>query len=283
MASKTASSGIITMASNTGEVTSKDDDSFVKLKSKPTTPSKRRPACAKCKSFSVFKSLSTLLRRSSREREPAFDTLGGVFANDLASSHFSTDCESSDSTLNPRSSIDSQWTAWSSSGSALHLSQGPRFGLSSSKLVVQEKNENLHLSEHEIWGRLILRARKLPKQAPDFQNNHMMINGERTKRFTPALCRSRYLDELAQEHAKKMAESAKLFHPETAAVLDRAGATSRVATNVSRGSTLKSIHAGLMESLSDKNNILDRHFSYMGIGTAKATDGTLYLCQLFHA
>jgi hypothetical protein len=37
----------------------------------------------------------------------------------------------------------------------------------------------------------------------------------------------------------------------------------------------------MMETVADRNNMLDRRLTCMGIGTAKADDGTLYLCQLF--
>jgi uncharacterized protein YkwD len=50
---------------------------------------------------------------------------------------------------------------------------------------------------------------------------------------------------------------------------------------VTRGANLHAIHSYMMTSVADRNNIMDRRFTSMGVGTAKADDGTLYLCQIF--
>ena len=55
----------------------------------------------------------------------------------------------------------------------------------------------------------------------------------------------------------------------------------RVGVNVGCGSGVEQIHRHMMASLSDKNNITDRRFVSMGVGTAKSEDGILYMCQIF--
>ena len=88
------------------------------------------------------------------------------------------------------------------------------------------------------------------------------------------------LDEIARKHAAQMSEEQSLFHADpTELLLDE---STRIACNVGRGSSVNSIHKHMMtNSVSDKNNITDRRFVSMGVGTAKAADGTLYLCQIF--
>lgn len=57
----------------------------------------------------------------------------------------------------------------------------------------------------------------------------------------------------------------------------------RVGENVAVGNSIKEIHLAMMsDSIADKNNILDRRYIYLGMGTAKSeVTGKLYLCQIF--
>ena len=93
----------------------------------------------------------------------------------------------------------------------------------------------------------------------------------------------RDLDAIAREQAKLMSTQQELFHAEPKAIQEQLGRECgrRIGENCSKGSNLHTIHVAMMQSLADKNNILDRRFTCMGIGTSKAMDGTLYLCQIF--
>jgi uncharacterized protein YkwD len=112
-----------------------------------------------------------------------------------------------------------------------------------------------------------------------------MINHERTKsnnNMVP-LKRSREMDDLARQHASEMAELRSLFHANQNNLEETLGAK-RFGANVGRGLNLHEIHTYMMTSsvdASNRNIIIDPRFVSLGVGTAKAADGTLYLCQIF--
>mmetsp|Transcript_93262 Transcript_93262/g.139919 ORF Transcript_93262/g.139919 Transcript_93262/m.139919 type:complete len:81 (+) Transcript_93262:542-784(+) len=78
-----------------------------------------------------------------------------------------------------------------------------------------------------------------------------------------------------------MAEQQSLFHADPVSIEEKVGAK-RIGANVGKGASVNDIHKYMMtSSVSDKNNIIDRRFVSMGVGTAKGADGTLYMCQIF--
>lgn len=162
------------------------------------------------------------------------------------------------------------------------------------------------MDDQAALGHVMFQARKLPQSPGPFASNHVMINGERTKRMIQPLTRSPTLDELAREHARTMASQQCLKHTqdplelqerllEVVATTTASGIESnsnnnngltvedceRIGENVCRGKSLKDMHRLMMQSVAEKNNILDRRFASMGVGTAKGDDGLLYLCQIF--
>jgi uncharacterized protein YkwD len=145
-----------------------------------------------------------------------------------------------------------------------------------------DEDDDVRLDQAEALGLIMLRARQLPKDSWYFASNHIMINAERTKRTISPLVRDTVLDSLARAQATGMASSNRLYYSDPSDLqLDIDEPSRRLGENVTRGSTLRKINEAMMDSAADKNNILDRRFTHMGMGTAKASDGTLYLCQLF--
>ena len=118
-----------------------------------------------------------------------------------------------------------------------------------------------------------------------------MINNERTKRTLAPLKRKPSLDEIAKEHATKMANQGQLIHPDLDDLQQQSHSTTpeapcseydqRLGANVGCGSNIEHIHQVMISTESNLNNMIDRRFVYMGIGTAKGDDGSLYLCQIF--
>jgi hypothetical protein len=239
------------------------------------------------------------------EEEPAFDTIGGVYSNDTfsftstshskslrsidtqatASSHDSSSHSSATGSSTPT------YGTWISSGSRGHHKGSPlvakrALGTQRGLLVPEDDDEDEQdvLDQAEALGQIMLRARQLPNDSWEYASNHIMINAERTKRMISPLVRARVLDSLARAQAADMASSNRLYYSDPSDLqldmIDEPPAR-RLGENVTRGSTLKNIHHAMMDSAADKNNILDRRFTHMGMGTAKASDGTLYLCQLF--
>ena len=228
---------------------------------------------------------------SKESQKPKFSTIGGVFATDPSELE-----KSYSSNTVSTSSSDETFEEWNSSGSLLHHKGAPLFlqrTKSQSRVIFQRDSDdendddglvNNGLDNAAALGQIMMRSRKLPQSSNGFASNHIMINAERTKRNIPALHRLRDLDELAREHARRMANENQLFHSNLSDLRENFGKPShRLGENVARGVDLNDIHEGMMKSVPDKNNIFDRRFLGMGIGTAKAADGTLYLCQLFWA
>ena len=105
-----------------------------------------------------------------------------------------------------------------------------------------------------------------------FASNHVLVNRERMKRGLRPLTRNLKMDELAREHAQKMADSAGVTPIQTTFV-----------GNVLRGESIRSIHKATMLSSEgrERHNLLNPYFQDFGVGTAKGKDGMLYMCQLF--
>jgi len=221
-----------------------------------------------------------------------FDTLGGVYTTEICITSKKPPSDYSISTIDTQEesshssscSSDESQSNWNSSGSDRHHEGAP--------LVVRKAIEEqstiatipgLELGDEEILGRIMLKSRKLPQNDGYYASNHVMINNERVKRQVPPLKRMRDMDTLARAQAQMMANERILFHADPEAIQEQLGRECgrRIGENVTRGADLHAIHAFMMTSVADRNNIMDRRYTSMGVGTAKAVDGTLYLCQLF--
>ena len=166
-------------------------------------------------------------------------------------------------------------TSWKSSGSSDHNKNVP--------LVVSdpESSDTVVVDEAAALGRIMARSRNLPSTWY-YSSNHVIVNQERAKRTIAPLIRLRELDEIAREHAEMMASRKSLFHTEPAELQSKfQRVTRRLGENVARGESIRSIHKDMMATRSDKNNILDRRYTHMGMATARGSNGELYLCQVF--
>jgi uncharacterized protein YkwD len=105
-----------------------------------------------------------------------------------------------------------------------------------------------------------------------FASNHILVNRERMKRGLRPLNRNRAMDDLAREHAAKMASSS-----------GKAPLATTFVGNVLRGASIRAIHRATMIERDgrERYNILNPYFQEFGVGTAKGHDGMLYMCQLF--
>ena len=97
------------------------------------------------------------------------------------------------------------------------------------------------------------------------------------------LVRLRELDEIAREHAEEMASKNSLFHTSPDELQSKfQRASRRLGENVNKGKSIRGIHKAMMATRADRNNMLDRRFTHMGMATARGSeDGELYLCQVF--
>lgn len=163
---------------------------------------------------------------------------------------------------------------WKSSGAREHHKNSP--------LVVVDPESSVELiDEAETLGQIMARSRKLPGTWY-YQCNHIMVNQERIRRTVAPLVRLRELDELARLHAEEMAKEETVFQVDPRALTAAFKRPARrLGANVAHGDSIREMHRAMMATASQKNNILDRRFTHMGMATARGKDGTLYLCQMF--
>jgi hypothetical protein len=127
------------------------------------------------------------------------------------------------------------------------------------------------------------KAKKLPQTSGKFACNHIMVNTERIKKRVPPLTRYRELDRVARDHARSMADEKMVRHM---AGKDNSSDRQplfcpRWGVNIARGNNVGEIHKLMMANLAERNNVLDKRFTTLGMGTARADDGMIYLCQIF--
>jgi hypothetical protein len=105
-----------------------------------------------------------------------------------------------------------------------------------------------------------------------FSSNHVLVNRERVERGIPVLRRSIRLDELARDHAQKLAEGGFVT------------TKSSIPANTFRGHSISQIHQATMcreGQCTERENILNPDLNEFGMATKKGTDGLLYLVQFF--
>jgi hypothetical protein len=150
--------------------------------------------------------------------------------------------------------------------------------------------------DRKLLKMIMGRAKKLPRTSGKFACNHIMVNTERVKKSVPPLTRYRDLDRVAREHARAMAEENMVRHMDgpthlQARILERKDMDSsadderlffpRLGVNIARGKNVEGIHKLMMANSAERNNVLDKRFTTLGMGTARAEDGMIYLCQVF--
>lgn len=199
-----------------------------------------------------------------------------------ASSAASTNCHDEDH--------DAAVMAWKSSGddnfhnhsplvAQCHLN--PQASCNNGPIPLQLQHHKSSTEEINALNNAMQRSYKLPRTS-HFSNNHIMVNRARAKRIVPALSRNPNLDTLARWHAEAMASSRKIFHSDPVEIQAKLKVPSRrIGENVAVGESIKDIHRKMMTKKGDYNNIIDRRFVEMGMGTAKGRNGELYLCQIF--
>ena len=209
-----------------------------------------------------------------------FESMGGVYLVSEARSTSSSIAEEEQSPSTKRRS-------WVSSGSETHHEGSPRVVRDSvaakgvQGLLEDDKLFDL-LGDEEVLGRIMVNSRKLPKNSGSFASMHVMVNSERTKKYMPPLRRDPEMDQSAREHAEAMAHANELSYcDELDLGVELDEPHRRLGQNIAKGSDLERIHRSMMKSIPDKNNLLDRRYTTVGLGSAKSKDGVLYICQIF--
>jgi hypothetical protein len=176
--------------------------------------------------------------------------------------------------------------AWKSSGDTHHHDGAPLITLRSESVrLIDLKRPELQLDDNEVLHKVLTSAAKrLPRHLGNFASLHIMINRERLKHQAAPL-------QLAREHAAEMACKQYLHHAKLTDLQESlmrrhtsSNVIQRIGSNVAScgdGNLARLFSCMMKENTADRNNILDRRYTCMGVGTAKSTDGKLYVCQLF--
>jgi hypothetical protein len=206
------------------------------------------------------------------------------------------DCRTNDVPLNSVQTIDTAHTSddsdifhgadWIASNLENHQRGVP--------IVVRrpEYDEYNETDDKKLLHMVMAKAKKLPQEPGKYASNHIMVNAERAKRNMPPLRRERHMDQIAREQAKLMASEKQLFHIDSPSHLmkrlkekdkesNELPAFQRVAMNIGSGKDIAEAHRFMMAALAERNNIQDKRFCAIGMGTYVADNGMLYMCQVF--
>ena len=143
--------------------------------------------------------------------------------------------------------------------------------------------DDARLQAAKEFGLMLAKNKRLPTVCPGFvSSNHVLVNKERTALHLPALTRRVELDELAREFASAMAKNGNLRQsPPMMDMEDLIQPCETFGVNVACGASIQEIHEKMLQNPSERNKMVDRRYSHMGMGTAKGKNGKLYLCQIF--
>lgn len=192
------------------------------------------------------------------------EVFGGVFVSTRSVSTASCDSQSS---------IESP-SNWKSSDSTDHNKNVP--------LMVSDPDSPRNITDAAAeLGLILAKSRRLPSTSY-FSSNHIMVNKARSDKLIAPLYRLTELDEIAKKHADKMATEENVFHSSPSTIQEQfQRPCRRLGENVAKGDNIRVIHAMMLHNTANRNNILDRRFTHMGMATSRGCDGSLYLCQVF--
>jgi hypothetical protein len=117
-----------------------------------------------------------------------------------------------------------------------------------------------------------------------YASDHVLVNRARTAAGLPPLGRFSKLDQLARDHADRMSRKEALFH--SCQTIEELGArldSGFVGEIVQSEKTIGDIHTKMMTCCWQRQHILSKTFTHLGTGTAKGSDGMLYMVLLFRA
>jgi hypothetical protein len=125
------------------------------------------------------------------------------------------------------------------------------------------------------------------QESPQEQQLVDKLNAARREAGLSALQVDHRLVEAARQHSQKMADQNSLGHvlPGEDTVANRIAATglrfNRSGENVAYNTDFNGLHTGWMNSPPHRENILDSHYTLVGIGVVKSDDGVYWATQDF--
>ncbi len=111
---------------------------------------------------------------------------------------------------------------------------------------------------------------------------HAKVNEARQGQMAPLRSDSR-LVEVARDQAERMRDQGRIFHnPNNGADVEAQGVDwERVGENVGVGPNAADVQRAFMNSSPHRANILDPRFTELGVGVAVASNGRVYVAQVF--
>ena len=106
------------------------------------------------------------------------------------------------------------------------------------------------------------------------------INAARSAAGRAPLATRSDLVTIARRHSARMAASGTIFHNSNLAN-EAPSDWQSLGENVGMGPTCDDIHTAFMNSTHHRENILDPSFNYVGVGVVIASDGTIYVTEVF--
>jgi uncharacterized protein YkwD len=137
------------------------------------------------------------------------------------------------------------------------------------------------LSPRRVLGALALATVMLLAVActPEQMAAIDLANSTRREAGLPELLPSPALIDKAQAWADELARRGSLSHSTlTAGVPD---GWLKLGENVGKGPSIEAVHAGFLGSPAHYANLIDPSFNWIGTGVATASDGTIFVVQVF--
>jgi len=114
----------------------------------------------------------------------------------------------------------------------------------------------------------------------DFSKFLYLINNER---FNLNISPLRITDELSQlslHHAQWMADNGSVRNA-SGIVLHLSRTSNKVGQNVGWAPSCEEVHLHMMSLAGDRSRIVDLGYTEVGVGTARGSDGSVFVCELF--
>src|SRR5688572_27090284 len=115
-----------------------------------------------------------------------------------------------------------------------------------------------------------------PSQESSFVSR---LNAERTSRGLRAVAVRSDLADVARRWSQQMARDGAISHDPN--LPNEVSGWTRLGDNVGRGGDIASIHEAFMDSSTHRSIILEPDFNQVGVGVATASNGLLYVTEVF--
>jgi len=121
-----------------------------------------------------------------------------------------------------------------------------------------------------------------PKQIveSDFSKFLYLLNKERFTHNIPPLIISHELSQLGSHHAQWMVDNSSTAIA-SGIILHLSRTSNKAGQNVGRAHSCEEAHMQMMSLAGDRSRIVDYGYTEIGVGTARGSDGSVFVCEIF--